>query len=354
MTTGAGPVARRHHTVPQFYLRGFARDEQIATVVLPGDRRFVQSIKDASVVKDYYLLDGHASGADVLEKALSGVEGEAAAILKSIADGVWPLPRKQRETLGYFISLQSVRVPVRRHTSDYLAAQLVRLEVGVSGKAGLRQRLEAHDLTITDERLEELWHEATRPEGPPVRRSPHQHMQEMLELSEHLVKYILGRPWLLVNFERRSLITSDAPVGLISGEAGRAGGVGYATAWGITFPLTRKLGLLMSSPEPAIELKIPVETLYEGNADSRQVGTTELANLFNMHTAAHASQWVFHHPDDARSVPSELPAPRPVNMTYSAQSWEFDGEPWFSGAGVNPGAGQRASSEGGVPAPESP
>ena len=41
------PVARRHHTVPRFYLRGFAEAERIATVRLPGDQRFTQSINDA-------------------------------------------------------------------------------------------------------------------------------------------------------------------------------------------------------------------------------------------------------------------------------------------------------------------
>ena len=65
MSTGAGPFARRHHTVPQFYLRGFARDDQIATLRLPGKHRFLQSVKDASVVKDYYSLEGHDAGAEI-------------------------------------------------------------------------------------------------------------------------------------------------------------------------------------------------------------------------------------------------------------------------------------------------
>ena len=64
---GAGnrPVARRHHTVPRFYLRGFAEQERIMTVRLPGDQRFAQSINDASAAKDFYAISGHEDGDDI-------------------------------------------------------------------------------------------------------------------------------------------------------------------------------------------------------------------------------------------------------------------------------------------------
>ena len=52
-------VAKRHHTVPQFYLRGFADDERIATVRLPGEARFVQSVRKAARQTNFYAVDGH-------------------------------------------------------------------------------------------------------------------------------------------------------------------------------------------------------------------------------------------------------------------------------------------------------
>ena len=73
------PVARRHHTVPQFYLRGFSEDDQLTMVQLPGDRRFSQSVRKAAVEIDFYKIEGHEDGEDVFEKALSSVEARASA-----------------------------------------------------------------------------------------------------------------------------------------------------------------------------------------------------------------------------------------------------------------------------------
>jgi hypothetical protein len=42
-----GEQAKRHHLVSKFYLRYFADErDQITTVMLPGDRRFTQSINN--------------------------------------------------------------------------------------------------------------------------------------------------------------------------------------------------------------------------------------------------------------------------------------------------------------------
>jgi hypothetical protein len=54
-------IARGHHTVPRFYLDRFANDDQqIGVVQLPGDIRYRQSTRDASVVKDFYNIDNRA------------------------------------------------------------------------------------------------------------------------------------------------------------------------------------------------------------------------------------------------------------------------------------------------------
>ena len=72
--------ARRHHVVSKFYLRYFASDnERVATVMLPGDRTFPQSISDASVQTGYYtVIDQEGQQSDAVEQALSLVEAHAA------------------------------------------------------------------------------------------------------------------------------------------------------------------------------------------------------------------------------------------------------------------------------------
>ncbi|WP_456598819.1 DUF4238 domain-containing protein [Blastococcus sp. SYSU DS0616] len=325
------PVARRHHTVPRFYLRGFAEHERVVTVRLPGEQRFPQSINDASVAKNFYAVAGHEDGDDVIEKGLSEVEGATAEVFKKIGNGTWPLLLQDRMALGYFVALQATRLPAQRRTMDHITRQVLRLEVGAGGKPGLRRRLEQRGSEVTDELVETLWKQATRPEGPPIERPNVEHIKQMIELADELHKYIVGRPWTLVQFVRRSLITSDAPVGLVPDPQDEPwAGVGYMTAWGITFPLTRKLGLLMGSPEPLIELDIPVQRTHEGATDTTRAGTTQLERFFNHHTVMNASEWLFHHPEDREFVPEQLPEPSPVNVDMSGMDHVFDGEPWFA------------------------
>lgn len=96
-------------------------------------------------------------------------------------------------------------------------------------------------------------------------------------------------------------------------------GVGVGTAWGITVPLTREVGLLLSHPGPVFEEAVDqqqqnpeqvAEDIVAGRHDHEQTGSTKWAYLFNSHTIANARNWVFHHPDDAKLVPDDLPGPR--------------------------------------------
>lgn len=123
-------VAKRHHTVPQFYLRGFAVDERIATARLPGDQRFVQSVRKAASETNFYAVAGHENGPDVVEKPLFSIEGEASRVFSLIANGTWPLDQGDRWTLALFIALQAVRGPEQRRNMEHLAAQVARLEIG--------------------------------------------------------------------------------------------------------------------------------------------------------------------------------------------------------------------------------
>ncbi|SCK09390.1 hypothetical protein H181DRAFT_00461 [Streptomyces sp. WMMB 714] len=101
------------------------------------------------------------------------------------------------------------------------------------------------------------------------------------------------------------------------------------TAWGITYPLTRKLGLLLSDPMVFADA-IPVEAVRAGKCDLVKSGTTALEKFFNRITVASASQWLYHHPEDRGFMPEELPAPKPVTLHMSGGPEEFSGEPIFN------------------------
>jgi len=267
-------VAKRHHTVPQFYLRGFARNEQIGTIRLPGDRRFVQSIRRAASETNFYAVDGFKDGTDVFEKVLAKIEGDVATVFEEIENGRWPLNPESRLRLAQFIALQAIRGPDQRRNMQHLVAQMTRLEIGFGGRSGVRKWAERKKgIVLTEEQAELLWDQATRPEGPPISITPIVHIRQIAELLEALLPYVVGRPWSLIRFNKRALITSDSPVALIphpDDETSR--GVGFMTAWGVSYPLSRRLGLLLSDPMPFADA-MPVERVRAGILDNVQVGT---------------------------------------------------------------------------------
>lgn len=331
MAKGAEP-SRRHHTVPRFYLRGFAHQDRLATVTLPGDKRFVQSVTDATVMTDFYTLDGHPDGVDSFEKALSEIESEAAAILQRVIAGEWPLSRDDRASLGYHISLQVARVPVKRRSSEYVARQLRRLEIGLGGREVLRSELVERGIDVTDELLEVVWNQAVHPDGPPLTTHRSLQIKQILDTAEDLLPYIVGRPWHLFKFDKRSLITSDSPVSLIAQpDAKPWSGVGFMGAWGVTFPVSRKVGLLLGDIGPVMDAGVPVEKVWAGEIDVVQIGTTQMEKFFNGYTVNGASKWIFHHPDDGDFVPADLPDPRPVDVNMSGAGREFTGGPELAG-----------------------
>ncbi|MFF0531622.1 DUF4238 domain-containing protein [Nocardia amikacinitolerans] len=316
-----GTVAKLHHTVPKFYLRGFADEgERIMTVRLPGDRRFTQSINKTAATNHFYSIEGHPDGADAFEKALSEVERETAPVFRSIADGVWPLPLEQRVRLGYFIALQAVRGPDHRRNIGHLMAQTTRIEAELSGPDGAQEWIrDRFGIEVDKKQAAEVWERATRPSKPLVVPPP-LHIDQIATMAEELVKFVIGRPWTLVRFERRSLVTRDAPVGLVPGpDHDPWRGVGFLTAWGITFPLSRKLGLVMSDATPLAEAQIPVESVHDGEFDSAEPGSAAEERFINWSTVRTAGECVYLHPDDERFLPDPLPKATLTTIHVSGQ-----------------------------------
>lgn len=326
----SGHPARRHHTLPQFYLRGFSDDDKVATIRLPGESRFIQSVRKASSVIDFYTIPGHADGDDAVEKSLAHLERAAARVFMRIDRGTWPLGADDRETLALFIAVQATRVPSQRETLNHMAAQMMRLQVGAGGKQGLRRRLESTGGgEMSQDDLDTMWELITRRDGPPIELAVQAFVGQMFSTALEILKYLAGRPWALVEFDRRSLITSDVPVGLIPGaDADPWQGIGYMTAFAISFPLSRKKGLMMMDPMTIAHRGATVDLVRAGLLDVRQAGTTALEKTINSNTIASAAEWLFLHPDDRAFVPAELPSPNPIKMKMNGPE-SFSGEPWF-------------------------
>lgn len=341
--TGKKSTAKLHHYVPQGYLRGFATDQERVRVV-PLDRSrhpYISSVKNVGARNHFHTV-GEFEEPDAFEKVLSEVEGQALGIGRDFVDGEFPPSEEDRWAFAHYAALQSVRGPDTRRTAEHLRATMIRLEVGVGGRknvgAWIRDNL---GFDPTPEQEDRVWKEATQPGGPPIRFSNREHIRNTVETAQELTPYLANRPWVLVRFDRRSLITSDAPVSLVRRPGDEPwDGVGFATAWGVTFPLTRKLGLLMSDPMAMLDgigahdprVQQFRDMVLAGRIDQVQFGTTAMEKLFNLHTAKSAREYVFHHPEDERYVPADLPRPDLINIKPMGGlvEMDFDGESLFA------------------------
>jgi len=335
-------TSKLHHYVPQSYLRGFANENERLTVTkLPGHAKpFTTIVKNVGAQTHFHRVE-ELDPPDKFEGLLSDIEGSAQTVIRKLERGDdFPLTETERMTFGYFIALQAVRGPDTRRTSEMVHRQMVRMEVGSGGKANVAAWAKKNlGFEPTPGQAEKLWDQVTQPGGPPITFTNIVHIHHMLETALELLAYVLARPWALVRFENRSLITCDSPVTLVPDNADDPhGGVGFRTARAITFPLTRKLGLLMADPIALIEafdaddphIGHVREGVQRGDADTSQVGTTALEKLFNHHTALNASEYLYYHPEDLRFVPKELHGPRLVTMSMGGGDMEFTGAPWFS------------------------
>jgi hypothetical protein len=205
-------AARRHHLVSKFYLRHFAdENETVATVLLPGDRRFPQSVHNASVENDFYTVTALDGPSDVAERAFSEIEGPAATAWRQIAEGVWPLPAAEREAVAGWIALHLLRGSGARARMSDLGTDLLQLEIAVGGRARLRDTLRELGEPYDDESVNREWISLFQ-EPLIARVNANHHLDHIARMLPRVTQSLLDRFWVLTSFQRRSLATSDHPV----------------------------------------------------------------------------------------------------------------------------------------------
>src|ERR1700729_3332804 len=130
-------LKRRNHTVPRFHLLRFSDDGQLTRVELRGKKRISVSVKDASVVKNFYIAqkpDG--TWTDAVEGLFSEIESDAAAATRRVVDErMWPIGPDERGAIAAWASLQYLRVPAVRQLGLEIAEEFRGVCVTVRGKS---------------------------------------------------------------------------------------------------------------------------------------------------------------------------------------------------------------------------
>jgi hypothetical protein len=294
----------KQHTVPQFYLQGFAKADQVSTVEVASGRTFTQNVSDAASEHHFYSIPQYAPAPNVFEEALARAESDASKVFKQILkDKVWPLAPSDRATLAAFMTLQFLRGRDHRAQMGHIAAGAVDLLVRTMTPEVLIRDAAAKGSAMTEEEAEEAW-KMLRESTIETTITAAGHFSQIVDLLPKLITYLLGRPWVLVRFTKRALITSDTPFAPIAHPTSDPNlGIGLATAWGMTYPLDRRTGLILASPQSLIDAGADVGEVERGETDVIQAPTTRLEKFINRSTADSAERWIFRHPDDERFVP---------------------------------------------------
>lgn len=286
---------KRHHTVPKFNLEGLADGKMLHALNIHDGSEHNTNVANATAESHFYTVQDNPTDPGAFEAALSEAESSAAGILRSIAQGVWPLSANDRFAFAQFMTLQFLRVQSHRRQMHHAIA------------ATLREL--ATDDPAEFERILSL---PGAPEGVdfangemPALVSSAAHIQQISTLVPALVGHLLERPWVLVRFDQPSLIMSDEPLTPIPNpRESQTMGLGLENSWALLFPLTRELALVMFRTTIPLRLTPVDQEIVEGHFDLSREGDPASLQAFNANTVMHAFRFVFHHPADAHLMPS--------------------------------------------------
>jgi len=215
-----------------------------------GIRRLVPA-RAVGVIRDFYRsTSGAPPQLAETEQELGLVEGAAAASLRQIDAGVWPLPPAERDQLALFLSLQLLRDQRFRTMlhqietmHDDINAALRKPQVVRALFRGSMQR-EAAAAELDD--LLEMG------KNPPwlLHVGQDEVLAEMLALAPIGAITLATRSWTLITSRDDHFITSMEPVTVWSPPLpnGRPRPVGIETADEVTFPIGPRHCLLMNRP----------------------------------------------------------------------------------------------------------
>jgi hypothetical protein len=212
------PEARRHHYVPQFYLKNFVSDRdkpRLFVVDLPGSRSFSTAPCNVAVERDFNTIMTPGVPPDIVETEMSKVEAAIASALARIIAAVSLRDKDDAAYLFWFANLLLVKNPAQRTVFDNFV-NTVMTKVGKSyasdqetWDAYVREQVAEGALQGGDDAAElrrAILGDYT------VALSTEAHLHTEFTLSKDLFAAFANRGWNLYKATSGQFVTSDRPV----------------------------------------------------------------------------------------------------------------------------------------------
>lgn len=298
----SGPKpAKNHHTVPQFQLRRFGRNNQLCLHHRSG-RIETKPVKKTTALDYFYDPQTGPHVDDSIETWLANrVENPAVDAFGPFRSGLTPTG-KAREKAATFLAYAMVRgASFRRilsQVNEHAAPMMWALE------ALDRYRRHHQEFEVPDDELEDLVAALERVAPDEVRHSTRAaDMRNMIREAERLTPLLEAADWTIAQSVERMLVISDTPVVALHPLHGVAPGPQlWPDGYDLYLPVTPK-ALLIISNSPRV-------------GQNPAVLTRALAQIVNQALAITAHDVVMHHPDmpwptglTLRHLPPAIPTP---------------------------------------------
>lgn len=271
---------RRHHLLPQFYMRSFADEGgKVRIIERASGHEFTTGTVNVFVERDYYTVSSADAEDDhqLIEGLYAKIEGVAAPVFEQLRAGEFPLDGQDRSEFASFMALQVSRGRMFRQWMEQLTDQTSRtmLRMVTDAPPGYweakRAEWEANPqgpeppAPLTDKQREMLR------EGTSFLIKPSR--EHVIEMSfaplEEMTFVLMAMTWRLLRFDEPCLFSSEHPLSYWrqSSPIDRAYGIGAATADEVRLPISPTCALVLTPPEPGRKLfeRSRYECAYRGN-----------------------------------------------------------------------------------------
>jgi Protein of unknown function (DUF4238) len=286
-----GPRAKRHHVVPQSYLKAWADDRNQVTV-FDGrtGRSFTTDTKNAAVrAKQYVICLPDGTEDNGLEDQFARAEGDLIGVIRDLRAGIWPLTNEGRSLIGNFIALQIARAPGIPEATERMIGEVSEMANKVEAAMERMKR----DLPPDEyEQQAKAWSRMGA-----ISSGESYTLDEFLEMHRYptlgaldamadLVEPIAHLKFTLLESQQEEFLTSDQPVAhwAIPGQP----------AWMGTGLLNAEKSTLPISPNLCLQFEVPDAS--DVNLDNhRRIPPIEVARI-NQQTARCASRHIVMRP----------------------------------------------------------
>jgi hypothetical protein len=118
---------KKHHVVPQYYLKGFTdpADPELVYVFRRGERPFRTGVKGVAFINDFYTYTDDAGNKHSIERDLADkIEGPTNEVLAKLR-ALQPITLLEKAVLARYISVMLTRVPRHRQRAEAWLPEVV-------------------------------------------------------------------------------------------------------------------------------------------------------------------------------------------------------------------------------------